>query len=204
MIKLPDGTPFSNIQDLNKDPLAPAPFIPSNQTGLQAKTGAEGLKVVTEKFSSKRAEELCMKTGAILSKTYKGYGWFVRAIGNKRHQTGIGISLTEYLSFGGSQSVFYINPDDIAKLDEMAFEVYIKQVGGEMLERGGLNRVKKADSDMNGPDKSPEGFADIQLKRRTHVMANTVQEFTDIVNKHIADLRSAATYNDSSDARDDK
>lgn len=65
-----------------------------------------GSKLITlEEFDNIKRKELVIKAGRLLGKTYKGYGWLVRAIGGKLPgDDGIGICLSELIEFFGTRS----------------------------------------------------------------------------------------------------
>ncbi len=116
-----------------------------------------------------------IKAGRLLGKTYKGYGWMVRAIGGKDpNDFGIGIALAELIQFFGTRATMYLNPNDYAT--ELEFEAMVKKLGGELLERARL--TKKKDEQVT---KMPDGFEEFAPKV-SYKLLNTVDQVVDAVN----------------------
>jgi hypothetical protein len=150
--------------------------------------------VTTAEFDTTEGKRLAYQAGAILGKTYKGYGWIVRAIGNHRDpidRRGIGICLYELFQWFGTKAVMYLNPRDWNSPAE--FEAKVKALGGELLERARLSRERRA-SDLPAvldKGKVPDGFEQF-VKTPKYKTVTNKDEAVKLITDHIRSENAAS------------
>jgi hypothetical protein len=161
--------------------------------------------VTTAEFDSSEGKRLADKAGALLAKEYYGYGWITRAVGNPRDpidRRGIAICLYELFLWFGTKAAMYLNPTDWNSPAE--FEVKVKALGGELLERARLSREKRA-SDLPAvmdKGKVPDGFEQF-IKAPKYRTVTNKDEAKKLILDHIkSEEKQAASVTDSRDVKD--